>query len=175
VRLAQQIDGGGHERSMRSGTLNVPGIVGLGKAVALSAASMEEEAGRLSVLRERLRERLFADLDAVTLNGHPTERLPGNLNVSFGYVEAESLLLSLQQDVALSSGSACTSATLEPSHVLRAIGLREELAHGSIRFGLGRFNSEEEVERVAERTITEVRRLRTLSPFYERKTAGNMR
>ncbi len=174
VRLVQQTDGGGHERGMRSGTLNVPGIVGLGKAVEVSAAGMEEEAGRLSALRERLRARLFAELDAVSLNGHPIERLPGNLNVSFGFVEAESLLLSLQREVALSSGSACTSATIEPSHVLRATGLREELAHGSIRFGLGRFNTEEEVDRVAERVVAEVRRLRTLSPFYEKRQAGSM-
>ncbi len=162
VRIRALVDGGGHERGMRSGTLNVPGIVGLGCACAVAAEDMEAESGRVLALRERLRARLFAELEDTTLNGSPEQRLPGNLNLSFGGIEAESLLMSLE-DVALSSGSACTSATLEPSHVLRAIGVRDELAHGSIRFGLGRFNDADEVDYVAGRLVEEVRRLRRLS------------
>jgi len=162
VRIRALLDGGGHERGMRSGTLNVPGIVGLGCACAVAAEEMEAESGRVLALRERLRARLFAELEDITLNGSPEQRLPGNLNLSFGGIEAESLLMSLE-DVALSSGSACTSATLEPSHVLRAIGVRDELAHGSIRFGLGRFNDADEVDYVAGRVVEEVRRLRRLS------------
>jgi cysteine desulfurase len=166
VRLVAQVDGGGQERGTRSGTLNVPGIVGLGRACEIAGIGMEEEAGRMVALRDRLHAALAAELDEVTLNGHPTERLPGNLNLSFGHVEAESLLLGLNDVVALSSGSACTSATLEPSPVLRALGVRDDLAHGSVRFGLGRFNTAEDVERVAERVVAEVRRLRALSPLY---------
>ncbi len=170
VRLAPQMDGGGQERGNRSGTLNVPGIVGLGAACELAVTSMPDEAKRVRALRERLRERLFAELDELRVNGDLERRLPGNLNVSFGCVEGEALLMSLK-DVALSSGSACTSATHEPSHVLRAIGERDELAHGSIRFGIGRFNEESEIDTVAERVIAEVRRLRAQSPLY-RKIAG---
>lgn len=171
VRLTPMIDGGGQERGMRSGTLNVPGIVGLGKACELSRAEMEAESTRLLQLRECLRRLLFEQLDAVYLNGHPEQRLAGNLNVSFAFVEGESLLMGLN-DVAVSSGSACTSATLEPSHVLKAIGVDAELAHTSIRFGLGRFNTAEEVEYVATRVVEEVRRLRTLSVSYKMAIIG---
>ena len=171
VRLTPQMDGGGHERGMRSGTLNVPGIVGLGKACELCGAEMETEAGRMIELRERLRKGLFDQLDEVYLNGHPTNRLPGNLNVSFAFVEGESLLMGLK-DIAVSSGSACTSATLEPSYVLKALGVGEDLAHTSIRFGLGRFNTAEEVDYVIERVVHEVRRLRDMSPLYEMAKEG---
>jgi cysteine desulfurase len=157
--------GGGHERGMRSGTLNVPGIVGLGKACEVAAAEMGGEGQRLAALRERLREAIFARLEGVILNRHPSARLAGNLNLSFTHVEGESLLMGLS-DVALSSGSACTSATLQPSHVLRAIGASEELAQSSIRFGLGRFNTAEEVDFVVERVVAEVERLRALSPAH---------
>jgi cysteine desulfurase len=156
---------------MRSGTLNVPGIVGLGKACELCGAEMETEAGRTIELRERLRTGLFEQLDEVFLNGHPTNRLPGNLNVSFAFVEGESLLMGLK-DIAVSSGSACTSATLEPSYVLKALGVGEDLAHTSIRFGLGRFNTAEEVDYVIERVVHEVRRLRDMSPLYEMAKEG---
>jgi len=171
VRLTPQMDGGGHERGMRSGTLNVPGIVGLGTACELSGAEMETEAGRVIELRERLRKGLFEQLDEVYLNGHPSNRLPGNLNVSFAFVEGESLLMGLK-DIAVSSGSACTSATLEPSYVLKALGVGEDLAHTSIRFGLGRFNTTEEVDYVIERVVHEVRRLRDMSPLYEMAKEG---
>jgi len=171
VRLTPQMDGGGHERGMRSGTLNVPGIVGLGKACELCGAEMEAEAGRTIELRERLRRGIFDQLDEVFINGHPTNRLPGNLNVSFAFVEGESLLMGLK-DIAVSSGSACTSATLEPSYVLKALGVGEDLAHTSIRFGLGRFNTAEEVDYVIERVVHEVRRLRDMSPLYEMAKEG---
>src|SRR3989442_359855 len=167
VRLTPQIDGGGHERGMRSGTLNVPGIVGFGKACELCGQELESEAARLIALRTRLYEGLTTRLEEVHLNGHPTQRLPGNLNLSFAYVEGESFLMGLNQEVALSSGSACTSATLQPSHLLKALGIGEELAHASIRFGLGRFNTEEEVDYVIERVVEVTRRLRELSPLYE--------
>jgi cysteine desulfurase len=172
VRLTAQMDGGGHERGLRSGTLNVPAIVGFGKACEIAATEMEPEAERLRRLRDRLEKTLFESLDELWRNGHPTERLAGNSNVTFSHVEGESLLLGLADDVALSSGSACTSATLEPSHVLRAIGLTEEQAHSSIRFGLGRFTTEEEVVFVAERVVAEVRRLRRSSPFAGLASAG---
>jgi cysteine desulfurase len=162
IRLRALIDGGGHERGMRSGTLNVPGIAGLGHACAIAAAELEAESARLLALRERLRTRLLAALPDTVINGDLAERLPGNLHVSFPGIEAESLLIGLD-DVAVSSGSACTSATLEPSHVLRSLGVRDELAHGSVRFGLGRFNEVEEVDYAAERVIEEVLRLRKLS------------
>ncbi len=161
VRLVPQIDGGGHEKGRRSGTLNVPGIVGLGKACELAGRLMADEAVRLSALRERLRAGLFLRLDHIHLNGHPTERLPGNLNVSFDFVDGEALLMSLKE-VAVSSGSACTSASLQASHVLRAMGLGDELAHASVRFGLGRGNTEEEVEYVSDRIVEEVTRLRAM-------------
>jgi cysteine desulfurase len=171
IRITAQVDGGGHERGMRSGTLNVTGIVGLGKACEVAQAEMTEEARRLTDLRNKLQAGIFERLDEVTLNGHPTERLPGNLNLSFAYVEGESLLMGIS-DVAVSSGSACTSATLEPSYVIRALGVSEELAHSSIRFGLGRFNSEEEVDFVTNRVTKEVERLREMSPLYEMAKEG---
>jgi cysteine desulfurase len=171
VQLSSIIDGGGHERGMRSGTLNVPGIVGLGKAVELAQAEMPEESKRLRALRDHLREGLFAKLDEVYINGSMVHRLPHNLNVSFAYVEGESLLMGIN-DVAVSSGSACTSATLEPSYVLKALGVGEDLAHTSIRFGLGRFNTAEEVDYVIKRVVEVVSRLRELSPLYEMAKEG---
>ncbi len=171
VRLTPIIDGGGHERGMRSGTLNVTGIVGFGAACGIAQREMADEATRLLELRNRLQAGLFERLEDVYLNGHPTERLPGNLNISFAYVEGESLLMGVH-DVAVSSGSACTSATLEPSYVIRALGINEELAHSSIRFGIGRFNTAEEVDYVTERVSGEVKRLREMSPLYEMAKEG---
>jgi cysteine desulfurase len=171
VRLTPQMDGGGHERGMRSGTLNVPGIVGLGAACEIAGMEMPEEAQRLIQLRSQLQAGLFERLDEIYVNGHPTERLPGNLNVSFAYVEGESLLMGIN-DIAVSSGSACTSATLEPSYVIRALGIDDELAHSSIRFGLGRFNTLEEVDYVTDRVSKEVKRLREMSPLYEMAKEG---
>jgi cysteine desulfurase len=161
--------GGGHERGLRSGTLNVPGAVGLGRACAIAVAEMDVEQARLRQLCERLHRGLASQLDEVGLNGHPTERLAGNLNLSFAGIEGDSLLAALP-DVALSSGSACTSATLEPSPVLRAIGLDDEAAHASIRFGIGRFNTEQDIDYAVERVVHEVRRLRALSPRYAMRT-----
>jgi cysteine desulfurase len=174
VRLCSMIDGGGHERGMRSGTLNVPGIVGLGACCGLAKSAMYAEGERLTALRERLRHGLLSQLDQVYVNGHPLERLPGNLNVSFAHVEGESLLMALKE-IAVSTGSACTSASLEPSYVLKAIGLDDELAHSSIRFGLGRFNSEEEIDYTIRRVVEEVRRLRGISPIYKGQTAKSRR
>ncbi len=171
VQLTAQMDGGGHERGMRSGTLNVTGIVGLGEACALCQQDMAEEAVRLARLRDKLKDRLMAELDEVFINGSMEHRLPNSLNMSFAYVEGESLLMGLN-DVAVSSGSACTSATLEPSYVLKALGVGDDLAHTSIRFGLGRFNTEEEVDYVAGRVIEVVRKLRDLSPLYEMAKEG---
>jgi cysteine desulfurase len=171
VQLTAQMDGGGHERGMRSGTLNVTGIVGLGEACAICQREMAAEAARLRGLRDRLKARLEAELDDVYINGSMEHRLPNNLNMSFAYVEGESLLMGIK-DVAVSSGSACTSATLEPSYVLKALGIGDELAHTSIRFGLGRFNTEEEVDYVAERVTETVRKLRSLSPLYEMAKEG---
>ncbi|MGH7812519.1 MAG: IscS subfamily cysteine desulfurase [Candidatus Binataceae bacterium] len=171
VRLTPIIDGGGHERGMRSGTLNVTGIVGLGAACEIAGAEMAEESERLLGLRSKLHAGLSERLDEIYLNGHPTERLPGNLNISFAYVEGESLLMGIN-DIAVSSGSACTSATLEPSYVIRALGVGDELAHSSLRFGLGRFNTEEEVDFVTGRVEREVKRLRDMSPLYEMAKEG---
>ncbi len=171
VRLTAQMDGGGHERGFRSGTLNVPGIVGFGKAAALAAAEREAEAARVHALRERLRKGLAAQLDLLTVNGSLEHRLPGNLNVSFAYVEGEALMMAIK-DVAVSSGSACTSASLEPSYVLRAMGVSEDLAHSSIRFGLGRFNTEEEVDHVVRLVVEKVKKLREMSPLYEMVKEG---
>ena len=168
VRLTPIIDGGGHERGMRSGTLNVPGIVGLGKACEIAGQEMNGEGERLIALRERLRDGILSELEEVTINGHPQNRLPGNLNLSFAYVEGESLLMGLKE-IAVSTGSACTSASLEPSHVLKAIGLADELAYSAIRFGVGRFNTEEEIDFTISRVIAEVRRLRAISPVYKAK------
>ena len=165
VELVEQMHGGGHERGMRSGTLNVPGIVGLGAACAIAAAEMESEAARLTAMRDRLQAKLLAALDHVRVNGSQQHRLPGNLNMTFERVDSETLMMGVKE-VALSSGSACTSAKIEPSHVLRALGLGEEAAHSSIRFGLGRFNTDEEVDYVADRLINVVRKLRELSPEY---------
>src|SRR5579885_2655343 len=171
VKLTAKIDGGGHERGMRSGTLNVPGIVGLGAACEIAQKEMPEESKRLEYLRDKLKDRLLAGLDEVYINGTTERRLPNNLNISFAYVEGESLLMGIN-DVAVSSGSACTSATLEPSYVLKALGVGEDLAHTSIRFGLGRFNTEEEVDYVIERVVETVNRLRELSPLYELAKEG---
>jgi len=167
VQLVAQIDGGGHERGMRPGTLNVPGIVGFGKACELAGQEMPQEAPRLACLRARLMDAIMGRLDEVYINGSMEHRLPGNLNLSFAYVEGESLLMSLK-DVAVSSGSACTSATLEPSYVLKALGADDDLAHSSVRFGIGRFNTEAEVDYVAKRVVETVQRLRELSPAYLR-------
>jgi cysteine desulfurase len=171
VQLSAVIDGGGHERGMRSGTLNVPGIVGLGKACEVAQQEMTQEGARLLALRERLRKGLEARLDEVFINGSMEHRLPNNLNMSFAYVEGESLLMGIN-DIAVSSGSACTSATLEPSYVLKALGVGEDLAHTSIRFGLGRFNTEEEVDYVIEKMVQVVSKLRELSPLYEMAKEG---
>jgi cysteine desulfurase len=171
VRLEPQIDGGGHERGMRSGTLPVPNIVGFGAACEIARTEGPDEAKRLYRLRERLRKGIMDSLPESYLNGHPDERLPGNANISFAYVEGEGLMMGIK-DVAVSSGSACTSASLEPSYVLRALGVGDELAHSSIRFGLGRFNTEEEVDYVIDHVIREVNRLREMSPLYEMAKAG---
>jgi cysteine desulfurase len=171
VQLAAIIDGGGHERGMRSGTLNVTGIVGFGKACELCQQEMPTESVRLRGLRDRLKDSIFSQLDEVFVNGSMTYRLPNNLNISFAYVEGESMLMGIN-DIAVSSGSACTSATLEPSYVLKALGVGEDLAHTSIRFGLGRFNTEEEVDYVSARVVETVRRLRELSPLYEMAKEG---
>jgi cysteine desulfurase len=171
VRLLPQIDGGGHERGLRSGTLNVPGIAGLGAACAICNEDMKADHEFILGLRQRLSDGITSQLDEVYLNGHPTERLAGNLNLSFAYVEGESLLMGLK-DIAVSSGSACTSATLEPSYVLKALGVGEDLAHTSIRFGLGRFNTADDVDRVVDRVVREVRRLRDMSPLYEMAKEG---
>jgi len=166
VLLAPIVHGGGHERGMRSGTLNVTGIVGFGKAAAVCREELAGESARLTALRNRLADGLRGRLDEIAINGSMEHRLPGNLNVSFAYVEGESLLMGIS-DVAVSSGSACTSATLEPSYVLKAMGIGDELAHSSIRFGLGRFNTEEEVDFVVEKLSSVVTRLREMSPLYE--------
>ena len=171
VRLVPQMDGGGHERGMRSGTLPVPLIIGFGKACELCEQEMPAESKRIAAMRDRLQAQIMKDLDESYLNGHPTERLPHNLNISFAYVEGEALLMGVKE-VALSSGSACTSATLEPSYVLRALGVGSDLAHSSIRFGLGRFTTDEEVDYTAKRMVEAVRRLREMSPLYEMAKEG---
>lgn len=171
VRLVPLIDGGGHERGLRSGTLNVPGIVGAGVSCKIAEREIDGEAARLTRLRERLKDEILRGLDDVYVNGHPTKRLPGNLNLSFGGVDGESLVMGLK-DVAVSSGSACTTAQLEPSHVLRAVGVTDRLIHSSLRFGLGRFNTEEDVDYAADRVCREVSRLRALAAL---PTGGNRR
>ncbi len=171
VLLAEQINGGGHERGMRSGTLNVPGIVGLGKAAELARLEMPTESERLRKLRDRLNEKLHANLDKLYINGSMEHRLPHNLNISFAYVEGESLLMGIN-DVAVSSGSACTSASLEPSYVLKALGAGDDLAHSSIRFGLGRWTTKDEVDYVADKLANVVTRLREMSPLYELAKEG---
>jgi cysteine desulfurase len=171
VRLAAQMDGGGHERGMRSGTLAVPLVVGFGKACEILSREGKMESAKLLVLRERLRARIVSRLDEVYLNGSLEHRLPGNLNISFNFVEGEGLMMAMKE-VAVSSGSACTSASLEPSYVLRALGVGDELAHSSIRFGLGRFNTEEEVDYVADLVVAKVKGLRELSPLWEMHKEG---
>lgn len=171
VRLAPVVHGGGHERGLRSGTLNVPAIVGLGKAAEIALHEMESEYRRLSDLRDRLHKGITKELDEVYLNGHPTDRLPNNLNLSFAYVEGEALMMGFKE-LAVSSGSACTSASLEPSYVLKAMGVGEELAHTSIRFGLGRFTTEEEIDFAVEKVVSTVKRLREMSPLYEMAKEG---
>jgi cysteine desulfurase len=171
VRLAPMIHGGGHERGMRSGTLNVPGIVGFGKAAELSLKLMDSDNERIKRLRDKLWHGLSSQLDEIYLNGHPTERLPNNLNVSFAFVEGESMMMGMKE-LAVSSGSACTSASLEPSYVLKAIGVGEDLAHTSIRFGLGRFTTDEEIDFTIEKVVSTVRKLRDLSPLYEMAKEG---
>jgi cysteine desulfurase len=166
VILEPMIHGGGHERGLRSGTLNVPGAVALGVALEIAAAELPAESPRLRALRDRLHRGILARLDDVRLNGHPEERLPNNLNLSFPFVEGEALMMALD-DVAVSSGSACSSARKEPSHVLRAMGVSDDLVVTSIRFGLGRFNTEAEVDQVVERVAAAVARLREISPQYE--------
>ncbi|MDH5668256.1 MAG: IscS subfamily cysteine desulfurase [Nitrospira sp.] len=171
VRLVAQMDGGGHERGMRSGTLPVPLIVGFGKACELCRVEMDTETTRIRAMRDRLQAAITEALEESYLNGHPTERLPGNLNISFAYVEGESLLMGMK-DIALSSGSACTSATLEPSYVLRALGVGVELAHSSIRFGIGRFNTDEEIDYTITKVVEIVTKLREMSPLYEMAKEG---
>jgi cysteine desulfurase len=171
VQLSAIIDGGGHERGMRSGTLNVTGIIGLGKACELCQQEMAQETAKLSRLRDRLKEGIMSKLDECYINGSMEHRLPHNINISFAFVEGESLLMGIN-DIAVSSGSACTSATLEPSYVLKALGVGEDLAHTSIRFGIGRFNTEEEVDYVVGRVVETVNRLRELSPLYEMAKEG---
>ena len=172
VRLAPMVDGGGHERGMRSGTVPVPLAVGFGKAAEIAREEMAEESTRLAALRDRLQEQIVSKVDEAYVNGHPTLRLPHNLNISFAYVEGESVLMGLNREAALASGSACTSATLEPSYVISALGVDSELAHSSIRFGLHRFSTEEEVDFVGVRTVEVVLRLREMSPLYELAKEG---
>jgi len=172
VRLAPLIDGGGHERGMRSGTLPVPLIVGFGRAAEICGEVMSEEGARLAKLRDRLQDMILSNIDEAYLNGHPERRLPHNLNISFAYVEGESVLMGLNKESALSSGSACTSSTLEPSYVIGALGASAELAHSSIRFSLHRFTTEEEVDHVGARTVEVVKRLREMSPLYELAKEG---
>src|SRR3954465_6073343 len=171
VQLSAILDGGGHERGMRSGTLNVPGIVGFGKAAEIAMTEMPEEAKRLNFLRDRLKDKFLSNLDEVHVNGTMKHHLPGNLNISFVYVEGESLLMGIN-DIAVSSGSACTSATLEPSYVLKALGPGDDVAHSSIRFGIGRFNTEAEIDYVSDKMIDTVKKLRELSPLYEMVKEG---
>jgi cysteine desulfurase len=171
VQLTAQMDGGGHERGMRSGTLNVPGIVGLGEACAICQKEMATESARHRQMRDWLKNKLESELDETFINGSMEHRLPHNLNMSFAYVEGESLLMGIN-DIAVSSGSACTSATLEPSYVLKALGVGDDLAHTSIRFGIGRFNTQEEIEYTAGRMVEVVRKLRDLSPLYEMAKEG---
>jgi cysteine desulfurase len=168
VKVMPAIDGGGHERGMRSGTLNVAGIVGLGKACEISRLEMSAEGERLTALRERLRRALLDQLDDSRVNGDLVKRLPGNLNMSFAWIDGESLMMGLKE-IAVSTGSACTSASLDPSYVLKAIGLEDALAHASIRFGIGRFNTEEEIDFTIKRVVEEVCRLREISPIYRAK------
>jgi cysteine desulfurase len=171
VRLVAQMDGGGHERGYRSGTLNVPGIVGFGKAAAIMIEEGKAESLRMIEMRERLRKRMQDRVEETYINGSVEHRLPGNLNLSFAFVEGEAMMMAIK-DIAVSSGSACTSASLEPSYVLRALGVGDELAHSSIRFGLGRFNTNEEVDYVADLVTEKVKHLREMSPLWEMHKDG---
>jgi len=171
VRLVAQMDGGGHERGMRSGTLNVPGIVGIGRAAQICREELTFEMARAVALRDRLEERIRAKLDHVAFNGSREHRLPGCLNLSFAYVEGESMLMGIN-DIAVSSGSACTSASLEPSHVLRSMDVGDDLAHSSIRFGIGRFTTQEQIDYAANKVVEVVQRLRAMSPLYEMVQEG---
>lgn len=169
VKIDPLISGGGQERNRRAGTENVPGIVGMGKAIELAYENLDEHNNKLIELRDRLIKKVFESIDYVRLNGHPTNRLPGNINICFEFIEGESLLLSLDMEgIAGSSGSACTSGTLDPSHVLLAIGLPHEIAHGSLRLSLGDFNTKDEVDYVVEKLVEIVARLRSMSPLYEK-------
>jgi len=172
VRLAALIDGGGHERGLRSGTLNVPGIVGFGRASEIAKSELASETQRLLQLRERLLKKIQDGVPRTVINGSMAHRLPGNLNISFAYVEGESLLMAINKTVAVSSGSACTSASLEPSYVLRALGIGDDLAHSSLRFGLGRFTTEHEIDVVADLVVKSANRLRELSPLWEMVQEG---
>jgi cysteine desulfurase len=176
VKLTSQMDGGGHERGMRSGTLNVPGIVGLGKAIEIAIAEMPTETERIRAMRDKMWLDFQAELDEIYINGpdpiaKPESRLPGNLNVSFAFVEGEALMMGIK-DIAVSSGSACTSASLEPSYVLKALGVGEDLAHTSIRFGIGRFNTQEEIDYTVQAVVSAVKHLRDMSPLYEMAKMG---
>lgn len=171
VRLVPIIDGGGHERGMRSGTLNVTGIVGMGAAAALAKRDMDAESTRLKALRDKLEKGIVGQLDGVAINGHPELRLPHTTNISFAWVEGESLMMAIKE-IAVSSGSACTSASLEPSYVLKSLGVGDDLAHSSLRFGLGRSTTEEEVDYAIEKVVTGVRKLREMSPLYEMVKEG---
>ena len=172
VKVTSQMDGGGHERGMRSGTLNVPGIVGLGKAAALAKAEMADDAKRLSGLRDKLEKALMANLEEVYINGAPESRMPHVTNLSFKHVEGEGLMMTFNQSIAVSSGSACTSASLEPSYVLIALGLGDDLAHSSIRFSLGRFTTEEEIDITIKMLTEGVNHMRALSPIWEMYKEG---
>lgn len=172
VRLSPLLHGGGHEEGLRSGTLNVPAIVGFGKACEIAAKEMGEDSRRILKLRNRLFESISKELPEIYLNGHPDKRLAGNLNLSFAYIDGESLLMALSDEIAVSSGSACTTATKEPSYVLKALGIREDLTHSSVRFGLGKFTTEEEVNYVAKRVVEAVKRLREISPVYQAALGG---
>jgi len=171
VKVTAQIDGGGHERGMRSGTLNVTGIVGLGKAAEIAREEMEEEAIRLSALRDKLEAELM-EVEEVVLNGDPNNRMPHVTNLSFKHVEGEGLMMTFNENIALSSGSACTSASLEPSYVLKALGLGDDLAHSSLRISLGRFSTEEEVKLAVEKIRNGVNHMRSLSPIWEMYKEG---
>ena len=171
VRISPIVHGGGHERGMRSGTMNVTGIIGLGKACEVCKNTLQESMKNIKVLRERLHKGLTDKIDYLVLNGHPENRLPGILNLSFCYIEGESLMMGIE-DIAVSSGSACTSASLEPSYVLRALGVGDEAAHSSIRFSIGRFTTEEEIDRVVEKMVSVATRLREMSPLYEMVKEG---
>ena len=171
VKVTAQIDGGGHERGMRSGTLNVPGIVGFGKACELCMNEMEQDAKRLSKLRDKL-ETALLELEEAYINGDKQHRLPHVSNISFKYVDGEGLMMGFNKDIAVSSGSACTSASLEPSYVLKALGLGDDLAHSSLRFGLGRFTTEEQIDYTIEQVTKTVNKLREISPLWEMYKEG---